>query len=149
MMLKLHYLIATGFGVGKIPFMPGTMGSVLGMSVFHLNPIKSITLNMAILVVLIVVGAFSSLIIERTTEQEDNQIIVIDEIAGVWLTLLFIPKGIWWPFVGLILFRLFDIWKPFPIRKLEKVKYGYGVMLDDLLAGLYAGFSILLISQII
>jgi len=135
--------------VGKLPVMPGTFGSILGTLAFLLLPTESFLIRMVILIILLIAGAFSSFKIEIATDITDNQIIVIDEIAGVWLTLSVIPGGIWFSLAGLLLFRLFDIWKPFPIKKLEKVKYGYGVMLDDLFAGLYAGLLILIISNLI
>ena len=148
-MLNYHYLIATGLGVGKLPMMPGTFGSVLGTLAFLLTPTDSFLIRLIILVIILIAGAFSSFRIEMATGKEDSQIIVIDEIAGVWLTLTIIPGGIWFSLVGLSLFRLFDIWKPYPIKKLEKVKYGYGVMLDDLLAGLYAGVLIIIYNNVI
>lgn len=148
-MLNYHYLVATGLGVGKLPMMPGTLGSILGTLAFLLVQIDSFLIKMIILVVILIAGAYSSFQIEKATGREDNQIIVIDEIAGVWLTLSIIPGGVWFTLAGLLLFRLLDIWKPYPIRKLEKVKYGYGVMLDDMLAGLYAGALILIFDEMV
>jgi len=135
--------------VGKLPMMPGTFGSILGTLAFLLVQIDSFLIKMIILVVILIAGVYSSFMIEKATGREDNQIIVIDEIAGVWLTLSIIPGGIWFTLAGLLLFRLFDILKPYPIRKLEKVKYGYGVMLDDILAGLYAGVMILIFDEMV
>lgn len=132
-----------------MPMMPGTFGSILGTLAFLLIPIDSFLIKMIILVIILIAGAYSSFKIELATGREDNQIIVIDEIAGVWLTLSIIPGGTWFTLAGLLLFRLFDIWKPYPIRKLEKMKYGYGVMLDDILAGLYAGLLILIFDKMI
>ena len=132
-----------------MPVMPGTFGSILGTLTFLIIPIDSFLIKMIILVIILIAGAYSSFKIEIATGREDNQIIVIDEIAGVWLTVSIIPGGIWFTLAGLLLFRLYDIWKPYPIRKLEKVKYGYGVMLDDLLAGLYAGLLILIFDKMI
>jgi len=132
-----------------MPVMPGTFGSILGTLTFLIIPIDSFLIKMVILVIILIAGAYSSFKIEIATGREDNQIIVIDEIAGVWFTLSIIPGGIWFTLTGLSLFRLFDIWKPFPIRKLEKAKYGYGIMLDDILAGLYAGLLILIFDKMI
>ena len=135
--------------MGKIPIIAGTFASIAGTLVFLFIPIESFLVKMIILVIILIAGAYSSFKIEKETGREDNQIIVIDEIAGVWLTLSIIPEGVWFTLAGLLLFRLFDIWKPYPIRKLEKVKYGYGVMLDDILAGIYAGVLILIVDKII
>ena len=128
---------------------PGTFGSILGALAFLLMPTDSFLIKMIILIIILIAGAFSSYKVEIATGEEDNQIIVIDEIAGIWLTLSIIPGGTWFPFAGLLLFRLFDIWKPYPIRKLEKLKYGYGVMFDDILAGIYAGVLILIFNRLI
>ena len=147
--MNFHYLVATGLGVGKLPMMPGTFGSILGTILFLLIPLDSFLNKIIILIILLIAGAYSSFKIEIATGKEDNPIIVIDEIAGIWLTLSIIPGGTWFTLAGLILYRLIDIWKPYPIRKLENLKYGYGVMLDDLLAGLYAGVAIIIFVRII
>ena len=148
-MLNYHYLVATGLGLGKIPIIAGTFASIAGTLVFLFIPIESFLVKMIILVIILIAGAYSSYKVEISTGQEDNSIIVIDEIAGVWLTLSIIPGGVWFALAGLLLFRFFDIWKPYPIRKLERVKYGYGVMLDDILAGIYAGVPILIFDKMI
>ena len=69
---------------------------------------------------------------------EDPKEYTNDEVIGMWITLLFIPKKIWWMLIGFFLFRAFDIWKPYPARKLESVKNGWGVILDDIAAGIYS-----------
>jgi len=84
-------------------------------------------------------GVIAAAKVEAESGVEDNQIIVIDEIAGVWVTLILAPAGLWWIAASLILFRVMDVNKPFPIKKLESLKKGFGVMLDDILAGVYAG----------
>ena len=94
-------------------------------------------------------GAMAAAKIEINSGTKDNQIIVIDEIVGVWVTLLFAPEGVEWVLASLILFRIIDISKPYPIRKLESLKNGYGVMLDDILAGVFAGIILLIANRLI
>lgn len=94
-------------------------------------------------------GAMAAAKIEIISGTKDNQIIVIDEIVGVWVTLLIAPEGVEWILASLILFRIIDIAKPYPIRKLESLKKGYGVMLDDLLAGVFAGIILLIANRLI
>ena len=141
-MKQIHYLFATGLGVGKIPPMPGTYGSLLGAALFLLLPVGQIEIKIASILVLIFLGAYTASKIEIETGVPDNSIIVIDEIAGMWITLLFVPMELWWIISAIVLFRILDIVKPFPIKKIERFKRGYGVMLDDVAAGIYAGIAL-------
>ncbi|MCH8927656.1 MAG: phosphatidylglycerophosphatase A [Candidatus Marinimicrobia bacterium] len=129
--------------------MSGTYGSILGVLLFVLLTSVSFQIKIIILVFMFIFGAIAAAKIERQSGTEDNQIIVIDEIAGVWVTLLIAPEGIWWIAAALTVFRIMDISKPFPIKNLESVKSGYGVMLDDILAGVYAGVILLLVERFI
>ena len=138
-MKPIHYLFATGLGVGNIPPMPGTYGSLLGAAIFLLIPVYQIEIKVVAILAVVVLGAYTASKIEKTTGVNDNNIIVIDEIAGMWITLLFVPMQLWWIISAIVLFRIIDIVKPYPIKKIERLKRGYGVMLDDVAAGLYAG----------
>ncbi len=131
-------LLATGGGVGLLPA-PGTMGSLLATA---LAIIAGATIGNAWLLPLSLIVFFggwkvSSLYIARFGG-EDPQEVVIDEIAGQWLLLSFLPEKLPSYVIGFILFRLFDIIKPWPIRKFEReIKGGFGVMFDDMLAAIY------------
>ena len=138
-MKSFHYLFATGFGVGNIPPMPGTYGSLLGAALFLLMPTNQFSIKIAAILILILFGAYTASKIEMETGVPDNNIIVIDEIAGMWITLLFVPMKLWWIISAIVLFRILDIVKPYPIKKIERFERGYGVMLDDAAAGIYAG----------
>ena len=129
--------------------MSGTYGSILGVLLFVLLTAISFQIKIIILVFMFFFGVIAAAKIERESGTEDNQIIVIDEIAGVWVTLLIAPEGIWWIAAALTVFRIMDISKPFPIKNLESVKSGYGVMLDDILAGVYAGVILLMVERFI
>lgn len=143
-------ILATGFGVGYSPIAPGTLGTLIAIPVYYFlsnisSPIYEITL----------VGFFFlSVWISESAEiffgKKDDQRIVIDEIMGFLVTMLWVPKTAILMVIGFFLFRFFDILKPFPIRRLEKrLKGGYGVVLDDVLAGVYANIVLRLISVFI
>jgi len=146
---RFFLLVATGFGVGYSPIVPGTLGTLLAIPLYLLlseipSPIYELTL----------IGFFflSVWISERAEKffgKKDDQRIVIDEMMGLFITLLWLEKTLLVIVIGFILFRFFDILKPFPIRHLEKRwKGGYGVVLDDLMAGLYANILLHLLERI-
>ena len=140
-------LLATGFGVGYSPVAPGTLGTLIAIPVYYFlsaipSPIYEITL----------VGFFFlSVWISENAEiffgKKDDQRIVIDEMMGFLITMLWIPKTTRFIIIGFFLFRFFDILKPFPIRRLEKgLKGGFGVVLDDVIAGVYGNIILQIIS---
>ena len=152
MKIKLHevfskpsLLLATGFGIGLLPIAPGTFGSMLGIILFlaiaHLYlPIFWLGLIILILYFVSYLAVQSALkIIKRSDPGE----IVIDEVLGMMLVMMTIPPDPKWIFLAFILFRIFDILKPWPINKVDsKLKNALGVILDDLLAALYSGIII-------
>ena len=139
-MKKWHELIATCFYIGYIPKAPGTFGSLAGLAIAWLYSIYfNHTFYIIPIEILLILGIFSSYSVVNTTKLKDPQIIVIDEVVGMMIALdgslpITFLRGI----LGFIFFRIFDIWKPFPIRKLEKLPSAFGVMADDVLAGIYA-----------
>lgn len=134
----IHFL-SLGFGSGLSPFAPGTAGTIAAVLLYI--PLSTLPL-WAYISVLVIGTLFGIYICEKTSNKlggHDNPAIVWDEFLGYWLTMLFAPPGWLWIIAGFILFRLFDIWKPWPISVVDhKVKGGLGIMLDDLLAGVYA-----------
>jgi phosphatidylglycerophosphatase A len=141
------WLIATFFGVGFLPLMPGTWGSLATVLLWALaarfiRPELHFMVALLVACAAIIVGIPAASIVCRETGRDDPQIVVIDEVAGQMLTLLLVPLG-WKAFlVGFILFRVFDTWKPFPLRRLEKLPEGSGVVMDDVGAGFY-GFLVM------
>ncbi len=138
---------------------PGTIGSLLALLLLiiaatALSPsVYAFTLAIAI-VAAIIVGIPVSTQIEKMDGISDPGYVVIDEAAGQWISFLFIPLPVLfqhpWLFVaGFILFRLFDITKPFPVKTMEKFPGGYGIMMDDIIAGLYTSLSLNLIVLLI
>jgi phosphatidylglycerophosphatase A len=141
-------LVATFFGVGRLKSGPGTWasiatvvlwGAVLSAAASSLIPVGSRTLATIIAVLIVtLIGIPASTRVVRATGIKDPQFVVIDEVAGQLVSLIAVPLS-WKTFLaGLILFRVFDILKPFPIRRLERLPEGTGIMMDDLGAGILA-----------
>lgn len=145
----LHF-IAFGFGSGALPRAPGTWGTLFAIP-FYLALRDLNHFSYFIIITLII---FTSIWICDRVEKEmhvhDHQGMCLDEIVGYLVTMFAAPYGIKWVVIGFLLFRLFDIWKPYPIRLIdEKVSGGAGVILDDVLAGLYSCIILHLLSRIL
>ncbi len=129
--------VASGCCAGYIPFAPGTMGSIAALPLpFFLSGI-----NLYYTVPLILIFIIFSVVIadhaEKILKKKDPGLIVIDEIAGIIITFAGIPLNVWTVIAGFLIFRLFDILKPFPIRLIEKkIPGGAGIVLDDVAAGI-------------
>lgn len=137
------HFVAFGFGAGLSPRAPGTAGSIVGLLVwFFLSWLSPFAYGVTV-VVLFFFGVWITAITERDIGVHDHPGIVWDEIVGVLVTLAFVPLDGWWLTAGFVLFRIFDIWKPFPIRWLNnRVPGGWGIMLDDLAAGVAAALCL-------
>jgi len=149
-----HQLIATGLGVGHFPYGPGTMGALLAIIIWF--PITLVThyttwlpITSLLILLFTFLGAWSSTIAERYWGEDPSRV-VIDEVVGQWITLLAVPAIYsWWHILAaFILFRFFDIVKPFGVRKMEQFKGGWGIMADDILAGCYGAILLYLLSAI-
>lgn len=140
-MRGLAKILATGFGAGFSPVAPGTAGSLLAAGLYWLFPDSSRGWEHAApLLVATVLGFFVGVWASRETEKaygEDAGRIVIDEVVGMWVVMLWVPKTWKLLLVGFLLCRFFDIVKPFPAARSQRVGGGWGVMLDDLFAGIY------------
>jgi phosphatidylglycerophosphatase A len=136
---------ATCAGAGLLPVAPGTAGSLVGLgaavAIAHLpspQPWKSVVLAFAALG-LCVVGVGAATQAEKFFGRKDPGQVVIDEVVGQMLTFLFHPDAGWkWLLAGFLLFRAFDVLKPFPARRAEHIPGGWGIMLDDVVAGAYS-----------
>jgi phosphatidylglycerophosphatase A len=133
--------IATAGGVGYIPFAPGTFGSAAGLLIWALMPQAAVPQGIAILV-LFLLGAWSGTVAERHFGGVDPGPVVIDEVMGMLVTLFMHPVG--WPgaIAAFLLFRAFDILKPYPADRLERLPGGVGVMADDGMAAIYANLGL-------
>lgn len=134
------YLLGSLFYIGYFPWFPGTLASlVTAVLIKTLYPFKpSPFLEIPVLFIILFAGVWISRRIEEESGLEDPGFIVIDEVAGMMMTVLLLPKTLSVVFGGMVLFRIFDIWKPWVINRVQRVPKGWGVMLDDLIAGLVA-----------
>ena len=139
MSVRVAMAIATVFGVGRTPFAPGTAGSVVGLllaaATSTLGPIPQI----ALAVLVVAIGAVAADVAARHHGEPDASWIVVDEVAGMLIAMIGVPFGPLAAVAGFVLFRLADVYKPFPCRWIdENVHNGLGTMLDDVFAGLWA-----------
>jgi phosphatidylglycerophosphatase A len=143
--------IATSGGAGYFPVAPGTAGSAVGVGIvaaIAALPLARIWQYVAIAVLALGLGAlgvWAASKAEKHFGKTDPGQVVIDEVVGQMITLLFWPGATWkWLLAGFVLFRFFDVLKPFPARRLEHAPGGWGIMLDDVAAGIYGALALLL-----
>jgi phosphatidylglycerophosphatase A len=146
---RTYLILTTWFGVGFSPWAPGTFGSLASLPFAFLIMEMSGHYGIAIAAaVIFVIGAYAVDNYVLQTGKEDPGEAVIDEVAGQFLPLLVAPYSIEGWIIAFILFRVFDIWKPWPCNWIDKkISGGLGVMLDDVAAGTYAGLVIIALSQ--
>jgi phosphatidylglycerophosphatase A len=162
-------------GVGYLPLAPGTWGSMVGLMLYVLlraaclrflvtsassrgviiGPASELlykTLSVAVIICVTAAGVWAATRAEKLLGRKDPGAVVVDEVAGQLITFLFVPLGFelkWWmALAGFLLFRAFDIWKPYPVRRLEALESGLGIMADDVLAGFYAAVCMLLLTTV-
>jgi phosphatidylglycerophosphatase A len=138
---RLGLAIATSLGVGYIPIASGTWGSAAGLLLWAVLP-STTTAQATAIVVSFVVGSWAAGVAERYFGRTDPGEVVIDEVMGMLLTLFLTGVGWTGAIAGFFLFRLFDIIKPFPARRLEHLAGGIGVMADDAMAAIYANIAL-------
>ena len=144
--------LVTGLYFGKIKYMPGTFGTVIGVLIFQLISNNTLIDNIFFLIILF----FITLLMLNYCYKKnifldtDDKSIVIDEILGYLVFMIFFENTIFNIIIGFLLFRFFDILKPFPIYLVDKrIKNSFGVMLDDIVAGIFSGIMLLLINYVV
>ena len=144
-LMRVLRMAATLGPVGYVPVAPGTAGSLVAvMVVLALGPIR-IGMALACLVPLAGIAILAAGEVARARQQTDPSEVVIDEAAGMWLTLALAPAGVPAAMVAFAAFRVFDVVKPFPVRRLERLPGGWGIVADDLGAALYAAAAVRLV----
>jgi phosphatidylglycerophosphatase A len=131
-------LIATFFYVGLIPIGPGTFGTLAAIPLFYVLSFTPLYLYLAITVVMILISVWASTVAEEVFGKTDPGQVVADEVCGYLITMILVPVTISNIFLGFLLFRLFDIAKHYPIRNFEKLPGGWGIVMDDVMAGVYS-----------
>jgi phosphatidylglycerophosphatase A len=150
LLLNPAHCLSLGFGSGLSPKMPGTMGTLIAIPLFLLLPDVGWKIYLGIVIGAFVIGIFLCGYTAKALNVHDHPGIVWDEIVGYFITMFMVPKEWLWVLLGFILFRLFDIWKPWPISIADKhVKGGLGIMLDDVIAAFFALFIIQIIRYLL
>jgi phosphatidylglycerophosphatase A len=157
----LSRLVATGLFVGYIPWASGTFGSLLGCAIAFVPAFESPLVSVPLILVGFLAGVVTSaqvaaveghrltkiaaatkaLFQPETHREPDPSIVVIDEVVGQWISFFLLPLNLPTVIVSFVLFRLFDVLKPPPARQVENVPHGWGIMLDDVVAGIYANIG--------
>jgi phosphatidylglycerophosphatase A len=135
---RVASVVATAFGSGYSPFAPGTAGSAVGLLLFWPMAAWPWPWQLAASASLFLVGSLAAGRVARNVGLEDPGIVVVDEVVGQWITLTALPFTPATAIVGFLLFRVMDVVKPWPARDLERLHGGWGIMADDVAAGVYA-----------
>lgn len=145
-----NHFFAFGFGSGLVRRAPGTVGTLVAIPIFWLIQELSWPLYLSWLVVTFALGVYWCDRSSKALGVHDHGGIVWDEMVGYWLTMFFAPAGFLWMLVGFVVFRFFDILKPWPIGFVDrKVGGGFGIMIDDVLAAVYAWLVLQLLARLV
>ena len=135
LMSRVGWAMGTGIGIGLAPFAPATWASLVAVLIYGFSPLDQDSIGFFLLCgigFLVGIWACQTLITETDHDPKRG---VCDEFAGMWITCLFLPKTFVWLALAFVVFRVLDIWKPWPIRKFEALPGGLGIMADDVAAG--------------
>jgi phosphatidylglycerophosphatase A len=145
---KPSHFIAFGFGSGAVPFAPGTFGTLMGIPFYLAMQSLSHSLYLFLVVLIIIASMWLCDKVTKEIKVHDHSGMCLDEIVGYLVTMYAAPHGVIWIVLGFLLFRLFDIWKPWPINYIDKyVHGGVGIILDDVLAGIYSLIVLQILSK--
>ena len=143
---NINKMYITFFGIGYIPIASGTFGSMAGIILGYIIYLIEFNLFYILIPILFILGIISSNIYEKQTNIKDSSIIVIDEVVGQLISMMFFMHNNFLVILSFFIFRFFDILKPWPASYIDnKIKGGMGVMLDDVIAGIYTIFTIYII----
>ncbi len=147
-MKRFAKIIATFFGVGFLPVMPGTWGSLAGLLLYAAFLKTNFNLHLLSFLIVLILGFIASSDAETLFGKKDPGVIVIDEVAGILLVFIFVPFSTLNLIFGFFLFRLFDTLKPAPTGSFEKLPGPCGIMLDDIVAALYSNICLQIVNVI-
>ena len=137
--MKLNFidkLLGSGFYTGYIPFASGTFGSIAGLIIYYIPGFEKPGIIIPAIIIFSLYGIYVGSQFEKVYGKDPAEC-TIDEIVGMWISLLFLPKILWLSVVVFFVWRLVDIIKPYPARQLEKLKGGLGIMIDDIISSFY------------
>lgn len=134
------HLLSLGFGAGLSPYAPGTVGTIVSVPLYLLLSQLALIPYVTVIIAGFALGVYLCHYTSRALGVHDHSGIVWDEFIGYWITMIAVPAVTWqWVLTGFVLFRFFDIVKPWPVKLADRrLKGGFGIMFDDVLAGLYA-----------
>lgn len=142
MLERLAWLVGTGLGSGLAPVAPGTVGSLVALIIYLLLPISGDSIVLYVLIGAgFVLGIWATGSLVQPSDPDPGRA-VWDEFVGMWATCLLLPKSLPWMAAAFLCFRVLDIWKPWPARRLERLHGGLGIMADDLLVGIYGATAL-------
>jgi phosphatidylglycerophosphatase A len=135
-MLRIAWVVATWFGCGSVPKAPGTMGTIGAVPLYLLVARGGRTGVAVAALAITAIGVWAATEVARDLGKKDPQVVVVDEVAGMLVTMLPMARVSWRAIlIGFLLFRLFDITKPWPVRRFEALPAGWGIVMDDVVAG--------------
>lgn len=146
-MIKINLFektIGSGFFTGYIPLAPGTFGSLTGLLIYSIPGFEKPQILIPAIIIFTFYGIFLGSKFEKAYGKDPGQC-TIDEVIGMWITLLFLPKTLLISVMAFFVWRAFDIIKPYPLRKLEALDGGLGIMIDDIVGGIYSLVTVHLI----
>jgi phosphatidylglycerophosphatase A len=144
--MRFGVFVATCGYIGYVPVAPGTFGSAVGLALFVLIRWSgSIAIELGVIVLLLALGVWSGNLAEKHFRQVDPGPVVLDEVAGMLITLALIPVTVSGAIVGFLIFRLFDVIKPWPANRFEALPGGLGMMADDAMAAVYGNVAMRLL----
>ena len=138
--MKINFiekLLGSGFYTGYIPFASGTFGSLAALFIYYIPGFERSFILIPVIIIFIFYGIYVGSKFEKLYGKDPAEC-TIDEVVGMWITLLFLPKKIIFSLIAFFIWRIFDIIKPYPARQLEILNGGLGIMIDDVVAGLYS-----------
>ena len=133
--MNLINFFISGFYIGYVKYAPGSLASIISIIFFFFIP-NIIFYNIIVLIFLLIVGFYLCFVFSKNSSENDPSYIVIDEIVGMYISVFMLPKIIYLYIIAFILFRFFDIYKPGIIYKSQRLKYGLGIMIDDVISGI-------------
>lgn len=141
-------IVGTGFFTGFSPFASGTVGSVVAYGIYFIPGFNTYDFLVPAIIVSLIYGIFIGSKFEQVYGK-DPSVFTLDEFTGSWIALLILPVNIYWLIANFFLWRILDILKPYPANRLENLSGGWGIMLDDVVSGIYTAVILALIKQFI